>query len=96
MTLDRRALFGLALLASGASLPTEARPFSNPHSIALWPNGLPEAIPTGLREVFVERSTSPAIQDRKVSGIIEPRLEADWPTNPNGASIIIMPGGGYR
>lgn len=96
MTLDRRTLFGLAIIAAGSPLPAQTRSLANPQSISLWPKGLPEAIPTGLREVFVERSTSPAIQDRKVSGITEPRLEAVWPTNPNGASIIIMPGGGYR
>jgi acetyl esterase/lipase len=98
MTPDRRALLGFAMLAGGAGLPHTAHAQSNARSaiIPLWPDGLPEAVPQGLREIVTERSTAPALRDRTIKGITAPRLEPVLPTRPNGASIIIMPGGGYR
>jgi acetyl esterase/lipase len=98
MIVDRRALFGLASLAGTAALASAARaqPSATSDIIPLWPNGLPEPVPQGLREIVVEKSVAPALRDRTIKGIIAPRLEPVLPTRPNGASVIIMPGGGYR
>lgn len=98
MNLDRRALLGVGV-ASGAlalSRPGLARNVPSSEIVPLWPNGLPEAIPPGLKELTTERSTDRAINDRAIKGVTVPRLELVRPALPNGASIIIMPGGGYR
>ena len=43
-----------------------------------------------------ERSTDPAYNDRYVFGISRPRMAVFRPERPNGASVLITPGGGYN
>jgi acetyl esterase/lipase len=98
MSVDRRALLlggaTATLLASSTSVAARRKAIAP--IIPLWPDGLPEAIPAGLQESAKDRSSNPAIKDRVIKGIIAPRLEMVQPKRANGASIIIMPGGGYR
>lgn len=107
MTLDRRTLMGLAatgmagaalgqtpppatggVLPSGLPQPTE--------TIDLWPKGAPGAPAGGLKETVNERSTDPQLNDRAVFGISRPRMAVFRPSIPNGAAVLITPGGGYR
>lgn len=99
----RRLLLGtLGLVAghaAGAEAPTRsaAPPPADPReSIDLWPAGAPGAPPTPLVETMVERSTDKSLSDRHVLGIERPRLVVFRPAVPNGASLLIAPGGGYR
>lgn len=98
MTLGRRHLLGLGLIAG--VLATHQKAWASDRTveprIPLWPKGVAEAIPTGLKEVVTERSTVPQIQDRAIQGVTVPWLEMVRPTQANGAAIIVMPGGGYR
>lgn len=103
MTLDRRALLaaGLALpLASTAAVQAKP-PWTRPAalapdaSIVLWPEGH-LAIPPGLVESTVQRSDEPDASDRMLQGIVRPRLDIFRPASPNGAAVILAPGGGYR
>lgn len=99
MSLDRRDLLGLALAAgalANGSAGLAARAGAIPDSIALWPDGLPEPAPAGLSEMLRERSKDPAVRDRELTGVIEPRLEAFRPRRSNGAAIIAVPGGAYH
>lgn len=98
MTLGRRHLLGLGLIAGALATHQKAlaRDRTVEPRIPLWPKGVPEAIPTGLKEVVTERSTVPQIQDRAIQGVTVPWLEMVRPAQANGAAIIIMPGGGYR
>ncbi|WP_414901889.1 alpha/beta hydrolase [Sphingomonas flavalba] len=104
----RRALLigGLAAgLAGGAAAqtppPRAARPLSpglaDPvETIDLWPGGAPGA-PTPLPvETVEERATDPLLADRAVWGIARPRMTVFRPDRPNGAAVLITPGGGYR
>lgn len=75
-------------LPAGLSQPTE--------TIDLWPQGAPGMPAQGLQELVVERSTDPAISDRKVDGISRPRLVVFRPRVANGAAVMISPGGGYK
>lgn len=110
MRSDRRLLLCAGLVLSGAlagrgyaqTLPPTtggALPPGLPQpaeAIALWPAGapgLPGSIP---REVVTERSTDPLVTDRAVSGISVPRVVVFRPDRPNGAAVLICPGGGYR
>ena len=108
MTIDRRtAMFGtLALgLAAGASAQTRspATPQS-PHitspepmeMIDLWPRGAPGAPPKLPVETVKERSKDRAYNDRYVFGISRPRMAVFRPARPNGAAVLITPGGGYN
>jgi acetyl esterase/lipase len=100
MTLDRRALLtaGLALpFASAAANAAWTRPagLAPDASIALWPEGHIKP-PSGLIEQVVQRSDDPDASDRMLQGITRPRLDIFRPAKPNGAAVILAPGGGYR
>lgn len=100
MTLDRRALLtaGLALpFASAAANAAWTRPagLAPDASIALWPEGHIKP-PSGLSEQVVQRSDDPDASDRMLQGITRPRLDIFRPAKPNGAAVILTPGGGYR
>ncbi|MFM6854299.1 MAG: alpha/beta hydrolase, partial [Sphingopyxis sp.] len=42
------------------------------------------------------RATDPQLTDRAVLGITRPRMAVFRPDRPNGAAVLITPGGGYR
>lgn len=105
--MDRRTLIGLAaggvagaafgqtpppetggVLPAGLPQPTE--------TIDLWPKAAPGAPIGGLKETVNERSTDPQLTDRAVYGISRPRMVVFRPSRPNGAAVLITPGGGYR
>ena len=103
MALDRRAL-----IAAGIALPLAARAAATPPpdnsrpasirpgaSLALWPDGHIRP-PAGLVEAVVQRSDDPNASDRMLQGITRPRLDIFRPAKPNGAAVILAPGGGYR
>lgn len=62
----------------------------------IWPNGLPGGETLAIVPSLVERSPNPsAFRDRAAVGTIEPRLSIVRPSAPNGAGLLILPGGGY-
>jgi acetyl esterase/lipase len=107
MTVDRRTALlgtlaiGLAGRAAAQTRPpstSESRHISAPEpveTIDLWPNGAPGAPATLPIEIVKERSKDPAYNDRYVLGIAQPRLGVFRPARPNGAAVMITPGGGY-
>jgi acetyl esterase/lipase len=108
MQMDRRALLGAGLaagLASRAAAQTappvtaKALPPGLPQpgeTIDLWPKGAPGAPPAPLVETVTERSTDAQVTDRAVYGISRPRMAVFRPDRPNGAAVMITPGGGYK
>ncbi len=91
--LSRRMALGLAL----AAIARPALAFSAPaDTIPLWQTGAPGGPTAPLTETVVERSKLAATPDRAVTGIANPRMVVVRPARPNGASILICPGGGYR
>lgn len=46
-------------------------------------------------ETVVERSADPNLADRAVTGVTRPRMAVFRPERPNGAAVMITPGGGY-
>ena len=98
MTIDRRTLLfaplaaGLAAAAAGqAPVPPVADA-----EIDLWPEGAPGSPVPPLVETIRERSTDPAYNDRILEQIARPRLAVFRPERPNGAAVLIIPGGGYN
>lgn len=72
-----------------------AEPLSQHAVYPLW-DGPPEGTPADLSPTISERSRSLFAPDRALTGINEPSLTAWVPEHPNGAAIIIAPGGSYR
>lgn len=64
--------------------------------IDLWPGGAPEPVPAGLAEETFERAKPDGLPNRARKRTTRPRLEVLRPAKPNGAALLIMPGGGYR
>lgn len=100
MRLDRRTLMlgalagGLAAKAAAMQAPTPAL-IEPDEWIDLWPGeaaGMPSPPPA---ETIRERSTDPAHNDRIMRAVRRPRLAAFRPARPNGAAVLIIPGGGY-
>jgi acetyl esterase/lipase len=108
MKIDRRtALLGtLALGVAGRSAAQTRAPATSqsPHiaspepteTIDLWPRGAPGAPAKLPVETVKERSKDPAYNDRYVFGISRPRMAVFRPSRPNGAAVLITPGGGYN
>ncbi len=107
MISDRRSLLAAGLLASGLSAVRVTAP---PHSggalppglpqptrtIDLWPQGAPGMPSRPPVEVTNERSENSLVSDRAVLGITVPRLAVFAPERPNGAAVLLSPGGGYN
>jgi acetyl esterase/lipase len=65
-------------------------------TIDLWPGGVaPGLLDPGLTEIVVDDSKDPSVYHRSVHGISRPRLCVFPAADPNGAAMIIAPGGGY-
>ena len=107
MNIGRRSLLGLAATGvataalgqtpppiSGKTLPSGLPQPSE--TIDLWPNGAPGKPASALVETVNERSTDAQLTDRAVFGISRPRMAVFRPSRPNGAAVMITPGGGYR
>lgn len=108
MEFDRRRLIA-AGLAAGVVSPAlaqtpppaagKALPPGLPQpveTIDLWPGGAPGMPARPPVETVDERSTDPLVSDRAVHGIARPRMAVFRPDRPNGAAVMITPGGGYR
>lgn len=108
MTTDRRTLL-LGALAAGASFAAraqtappstgEALPPGLPQpveTIDLWPAGAPGMPAVPPTETVVSRSADAQLADRAVHGIAVPRMAVFRPHIPNGAAIVVTPGGAYR
>jgi acetyl esterase/lipase len=106
--IDRRTLVGAGVVTglaarAAAQMPPPVRGGALPaglpqptETIDLWPNGAPGMPAAPLVETVNERSTDPQLTDRVVFGISRPRMVVFRPDVPNGAAVLITPGGGYR
>lgn len=108
MEIDRRSLLAAGLaagLAQRAEGQTPPSVFASPlapglpqptDTIDLWPKGAPGASHIALTETVNERSTDGLVNDRAVYGITRPRMAVFRPDRPNGAAVLLTPGGGYK
>lgn len=65
-------------------------------TIDLWPDKALSLPDRSLIETVKERSFDELVRDRAVSGITCPRLVVFRPDRPNGAAVLLTPGGGYK
>ncbi|MGK6318292.1 alpha/beta hydrolase [Sphingomonas sp. DT-204] len=108
-TIDRRTAIlgtiGGALAATEALAQTKVPPVDGAgasaglpqptETIELWPKGAPGMPAKPPAEVTIERSTDASLNNRTVAGVVRPRLLVFRPAVPNGAAMLLMPGGGY-
>lgn len=110
MRKDRRSILAAGLLLSvfgagrafaqtappdsgGASPPGLPQPTE---TVDLWPGAAPGMPTQSPVERTTERSTDALVSDRAVLGIGIPRMAVFRPDRPNGAAVLLMPGGGYN
>ena len=105
MTLNRRGVLGATVVAGLAAAPrptpamTPVSQISPPDPtvvIRLWPGLAPGGERVTVTPRVVERSTDPAFHDRFAQYTAEPILTVLRPDHPNGASLLLIPGGGYK
>ncbi|MDE1916552.1 MAG: alpha/beta hydrolase [Sphingomonadales bacterium] len=97
----------LAADAPGAGLPAGTKgasfPPSSPASalpdvaevIDLWPGGVAPGLLRPISEEIPERAKPGEPHDRYMTGQSRPRMAVFRPDRPNGAAVMITPGGGY-
>ncbi len=96
----RRLVQGMAAAGLMTGLPGLARagdeaPPEMP--MKLWPAGAPGGAGVTVVEAETDRSPPPApLRDRIVRSVRDPTLTVFRPKIPNGASLLIAPGGGYK
>ncbi|HYG07487.1 MAG TPA: alpha/beta hydrolase [Stenotrophomonas sp.] len=92
-----------ALLGVAAAAPTDAWPSAETAAeqqarLPLWPrDGLaPGDQALAQPQRIFERSRDPATPDRFVDHVSRPYLVVQQPAHPNGAALLVVPGGGYQ
>jgi acetyl esterase/lipase len=78
-------------------IPAPAEPVGllSKEVVELWPLGrVPGAAGVTVRRLLLERG-SPAKHDRAVMHVARPAMEVFRPARPNGAAMVVMPGGAY-
>ncbi|MBA3999983.1 alpha/beta hydrolase [Brevundimonas sp.] len=112
MTIHRRSLLtaaGLGLTASpvlaqapwseavrAAAVTPERAPADPTETVRLWPGGAPGGENVTVVAQVNERSEDPAFHDRFAVYTTDPILTVFRPERPNGAALLLIPGGGYR
>jgi len=74
-------------------VPVLAMAAADPQLILLWPHGAPGS--EGKTAPEAVRIAQPS-GDHVVSSVHKPSIQAYLPATPNGASVVIAPGGGHR
>ena len=100
--MERRHLLAAAGLA-GPLLPIAARAAAGPGSgpvkpdasVDLWPGHPPGLRDDSLQDHVLVRGADPLFPDRAMDHIRTPRLDVFQPAQPNGAAMLVIPGGGY-
>ena len=96
MMLGVSAMLSMVAQAQGGASSATV-PGTQPDAlIDLWPDGPPGAPKPLPSELVQERSTDPAAPDRALLHIARPRLALFRAPHPNGAAMLVMPGGGYN
>ncbi|MFT3735005.1 MAG: alpha/beta hydrolase [Rhodocyclaceae bacterium] len=102
MSLQRCTRFILSLtlcagLVAHSSLATAAGSLKGLLEIPLWgSNAAPGTQGVKLDEKWVNNSFNPIDPERDLTGISTPALSVFVPRIPNGAAMIVVPGGGYQ
>ena len=101
---NRRTLFrgaaaatlaALALPAAAGAQELQDIPADPAEVFDLWPGRPPGGETVTVVEEVVERENPYRLRDRAVRFVTRPTLSVFRPAKPNGAAVLIVPGGGY-
>jgi acetyl esterase/lipase len=86
------------LVASILATATQAKetPMDPTEVLPLWPGDPPGAAGVTAVETVTERGDAKGLRDRAVTHTRKPTLTVFRPARPNGAAVVLMPGGGYE
>jgi acetyl esterase/lipase len=85
-----------AVAARAGAVPPPGPLLPEPDAwIDLWPGGAPALPNPAPVEEVRERSTDAAFNDRAIFHVRRPRLAVFRPRRPNGAAVLLTPGGSY-
>lgn len=96
--INRIALIGLAIaLASALAAADDVSKEEPKHEvIKLWPNGAPTQMkPKSEATIKAMAALGGPVRPGRVSDISDPTITIYRPEHPNGASVIVAPGGGF-
>ncbi|PHY17604.1 alpha/beta hydrolase [Caulobacter sp. BP25] len=82
--------------AEAAVQPSKAALADPTEIITLWPNGAPGGEGVTVEEQIVDRTTPGGPRDRAQVHTRKPTLAVFRPKTPNGAAVMLIPGGGYE
>lgn len=83
--------------AEAASVQKAKVPPADPSEvITLWPNGAPGGEGVTAVEAILDRTTPGGPRDRAQTHTRKPTLVVFRPKKPNGAAVMLIPGGGYE
>lgn len=93
---DRRTLLSLA--AGLVALPAIARAQAAPpvETVDLWPGAAPGGEKVTVTEQVILRTPGGDPNDTAFVNVTKPWLTMRRPAKPNGAAVLMIPGGGYR
>ena len=96
---SRRGMIGLGSMLALA--PTVARAAGDAGSgaeelLPLWPGKAPGDTGAAITPRIQNQSHDPAHLDRWIYGVARPELVVCRPPQPNGAAVLLMPGGSYE
>ena len=84
------------MAAGAAVLAASEAPASGELEALLWP-GVPPGMPAVVPVAEIKQwGSDPTVPDRAMKGIAQPWLELFRPSRPNGAAMMVIPGGGYE
>lgn len=94
---DRRALLGLAAgLMAAPALARAADAASPPvETVDLWPDAAPGGEKVSVTEQVILRTPGGDPNDTAFLNVTKPWLTMRRPAKPNGAAVLMIPGGGY-
>lgn len=82
--------------AAVAKAKPEKAPMDPTEVLPLWPGDPPGSAGVTVVETVVDRTVAGGLRDRAVTHTRKPTLTVFRPTKPNGAAVVLMPGGGYE
>lgn len=93
--MDRRAAMVAAAGLAAFPYAVSAQTSRADEVVDLWPGPPPGSTGARIVRKIADQSKDPAKPDRWITGIERPVMVVRRPERPNGAAMLVMPGGGY-